>query len=315
MQAILLLLTFCIMVTVAEARQKRIVIEEFGFSSQPDLAALYDVQDIHAFNRTTFGASGWTDTDELPESSTWYDTAAAGVLANGWCDGSLTYFDHEVWRVEAADAQSVRLATAHKWAVMGNELKARLPNCTLSFYGYLGSNGVKSDYTRATSSNPVTYADWVRMNTDLAEIYSSSWDFLMPTFYISSTRDADGYAAMQDFHTYFHNTILEYRRMLSTYGHGQWLMPFIWHRKRDDSAYLDMDVWKDMICTAYLEGDGVSWFTISGTAWSDTAEYWIHMKNVLEDPNPCGNFESTRSAATTRSPATPRSLAITRTNR
>ena len=312
MTILLSILAFFLMIACAEARQKTITIEHFNFTgSPPDFSVVYGVNKHHAFNRTSLGqtAAYWTDTNELPNDTRWYDESAAALTGSGggthdWCrSGELITFDHEIWRVEAADGSAARQATAHKWFVMGTELKARLPNCLLTFYGYNGSNGVKDDFTRGTSAvGSGNYTFWQSMNNDLAEIWQAPWDVIAPTFYYSFTRAVDGPDNVVLYNTWYNALMDEYIRMRTTYGHGQQIRPYIWHKHRAHPGdltvtgfLLDTDVWNAAVCTAYRRGDGIMWFTVTNTVWSDTIEWWIHFKQILQDPNPCGNFESTRS--------------------
>ena len=237
--------------------------EGFLHTSRPDFKALYGIDRLDFVSRTNLGLGAlWTDDTALPPTA-WYDATASSYTN----DTKHLLLDIETW---PAATQAERLATAAKFVTVYQEMKTRMPDYQIGFYAYTP----RRDFFRATEIVDEK-AIWQAENDDFAVMYAAV-DFFAPALYFFYTRDQEGQAGTNPTHAheYFHENLVELKRCRTAYGRNQPIYPYVWYRRHDDAADLDMDVWVDMCQTAYLEGDGLILWGGYQEAWADNTTWW-----------------------------------------
>lgn len=237
--------------------------EGFLHTSRPDFKSLYGINRLDFVSRTNLGFGALWPDDTGPPPAAWYDaTAAAYTNAT-----NHLLLDIESW---PNTTQAERIATAAKFVTVYQEMKRRRSDLTIGFYAYTPIR----DFFRATEIVDEKAA-WQAGNDDMAAMYAVV-DFFAPSLYFFYTRSQGGQSAtnVDSAHEYFHENLVELKRCRTAYGRNQPIYPYVWYRRHDELADLDMDVWIDMCRTAYLEGDGLILWGGWQEVWSDAAWWW-----------------------------------------
>lgn len=232
------------------------------YSAKPDMDPLYGIWELLFIAYNSY--AGWTDEQGMPTTA-WYDNVAAGYTN---ARGHLL-LDHEAWPITTSQE---RQTNASRFVTIYQELKQRRPDLKIGFYGYTPVR----DFFRATKApEHADYLAWQAENNDFTAMYSVV-DFFAPTIYFFYTRSQGNPNALNVpyAHDYFVSNINECKRLRASHGHGQPIYPYVWARRYDGAAYLDLDVWEDMCRTAYTEADGMILWGGYQEAWDASATWW-----------------------------------------
>lgn len=221
---------------------------------------------LNFVNRTTYNGTDWPDGTTLPTNA-WFQT----VAANYTNPRNYLLLDIESWPI---DTQVERIAAASKFATTYTTMKALRPDLQIGFYAYTP----RRDFFRATGLSG-SKAEWQAENDDMAEMYSKV-DFFAPSLYFFYTRSQGGQAATNvDYTTsYAHENIVELKRCRAAYGRNQPIYSYVWYRRQDDGADLDIDAFMNICRTAYLEGDGLILWGGFQQTWNESATWWGRFK-------------------------------------
>lgn len=247
----------------ADADSPKRIFEGLLHTGRPAFDTLYGIQPLRFISRTSY--AGWSDGATLPPAA-WYDNVAAAYTnANNYL-----LVDHEDW---PNTTQAERLATAAKFVTMYQELKTRLPGFQIGFYSYT----TKRDWFRAIQGEEdADYQEWQAENNDMAAV-TAVVDFFAPSIYMFYTRAVDGAEVVANAPAYFLANVNEAKRVRTAYGRNQPIFPYVLHQRTDLTADIDVDVYVEMVRTAYLEADGaILWGGWDGAAmpWAENATWW-----------------------------------------
>ncbi len=272
------------------------VFQGWGLTGIPDLDTSMGIWRLPFVSRTnTVAANGWTDVLTLPTTA-WYDAlAAAYTNTHNWL-----LIDHESYPVTTP---TECVAASLKFVTIYNEMKTRRPDLSIGFYGHAPI----SDVWAAWASDS-THTDWQALNDGFATLWATV-DAVFPSIYFFYDRVTDDPALADAAHLYFSAMCLEATRLRTAYAGGRdvKIYPYVWHRRHDDAALLDTDVWADMLRIAQTEADGMIFWSGAGT-WDEEAYWWSQVKSAF--PWGDNTVLKTRTAASARTSASARSARV-----
>ncbi len=262
------------------------IFEGLLHTGKPNLEALYRVGYIPMVTRTAGSPAypGWSDPLGLPTSE-WYDAMVAATNP----PRNIILMDHEQWPYST---QTERQATAGKYVILYNEIKARRPGWKIGWY----ADPVRRNFwSSIKDQGSVEFKAWRSEINDLAAIMAPFTDVYLPSLYFHYTRDA----APQNLDwvtTYLITHINEAKRVRRVYGRMESpIYPYIWWRRADDVKDLDADVWETIVRTVLEHADGlVLWGGFKTTApagplpWDENAPWWVTIKARLTDKRRTG---------------------------
>lgn len=254
-----------------------------GFPPAPETWTIEGVQHMQVIVRSSAPnyAVTWPDITTAPTEQ-WYDDFAGQFQSGGlglptdepdsrWHSGYV-YLDHETFPGQegfGGASQAERLQAATDLATIIANLKERMPNYTFGIYAAHGTGPGNRWFDMVVPGS----AAWATMRSkmlDFAAVYEVV-DFCMPTLYVPYVRSADGPAAMMGYVEDFieQNVLLE-RMMIRQYGNNQPVVPFIgWRKAGNDSlAYMELDMWEEVVRRTYLAADGFIMWGGTGVTWS-----------------------------------------------
>lgn len=238
---------------------------------------------IQIFRQTNNGNALWTDPATVPEDAAWYDSIASYVLAGGTDANAprsnVIVFDYESWPVTS---QAERLQASANFVEIVNGLRSRLPNYYIGVYGVVGP--MLRDYFRATAlPGDADYLAWQTDNDDFAEMYDVV-DMLFPSVYGLYVRNSVfGPWNVAGLKNYVIQNILEQRRLIRQFGHGQLIYPFTWDFKGGAGPVpLDQDVYEMLFRLSYQYGDGAVIWGGFGETWAEYSAkgYWQYVSAI-----------------------------------
>lgn len=242
--------------------------------TRPDFDALYGIWDLQFVSRTNLvAANGWTDETTLPTTA-WYDAVAAAYTN----PHKYLLLDIESYYRDDL-TQAARLAAAAKYVTIYTEMKTRMPDYQIGFYGL---PTVRDLFRSILAHDHANYIAWQAENNDFAAMWAVV-DFVAPSIYYPYTQSVDGPQNPVSVHTYFHENIAEAIRCRTAYAGGRPvpIYPYVSPYKPATFFFSDLFIWDDMVRTAYLEADGfILWHGLgAGVAWNEFEPWWINFKS------------------------------------